>query len=38
MSGTVLRAPLELGGLPRYFREIRKFPMLKPSEEFTLAK
>ena len=26
------------GGLSRYLDEIRKFPMLEPSEEFTLAK
>ncbi len=26
------------GGLSRYLSEIRKFPMLKPDEEFTLAK
>ena len=26
------------GGLSRYLDEIRKFPMLEPNEEFTLAK
>ncbi|MCF6198467.1 MAG: RNA polymerase factor sigma-32, partial [Hyphomicrobiaceae bacterium] len=26
------------GGLSRYLSDIRKFPMLKPDEEFTLAK
>ncbi|WP_440131075.1 sigma factor, partial [Klebsiella pneumoniae] len=26
------------GGLSRYLDEIRKFPMLEPTEEFTLAK
>ncbi|MBZ0216259.1 MAG: RNA polymerase factor sigma-32, partial [Fimbriimonadaceae bacterium] len=26
------------GGLTRYFTEIRKFPMLEPKEEYTLAK
>ncbi|MCP4932866.1 MAG: RNA polymerase sigma factor RpoH [bacterium] len=30
-----LRGP---GGLSRYLSDIRKFPMLKPDEEFTLAK
>jgi RNA polymerase sigma-32 factor len=38
MSTTAMITSLELGGLPRYLDEIRKFPMLERNEEFTLAK
>ncbi|KQS77566.1 MULTISPECIES: RNA polymerase sigma factor RpoH [Methylobacterium] len=37
MAGTLPVLANE-GGLSRYLDEIRKFPMLEPSEEFTLAK
>lgn len=33
-----LPAPTPEGGLSRYMREIRKFPMLDPEEEYMLAK
>jgi len=38
MASTVLPALLNEGGLSRYLDEIRRFPMLKPDEEFMLAK
>ncbi|MCJ2015694.1 RNA polymerase sigma factor RpoH [Methylobacterium sp. J-076] len=37
MAGTLPMLANE-GGLSRYLDEIRKFPMLEPTEEFTLAK
>ncbi len=38
MSQTTLPSISSEGGLPGYLREIRKFPMLAPGEEFVLAK
>jgi RNA polymerase sigma-32 factor len=38
MASTVLPALLNEGGLSRYLDEIRRFPMLKPDEEYMLAK
>jgi len=38
MASTVLPALLSEGGLSRYLDEIRRFPMLKPDEEYMLAK
>ncbi len=36
--GNFLSVPAEGTGLSRYLDEIRRFPMLEPEEEFTLAK
>lgn len=38
MRNTALSVSLGFGIPPRCLDEIRKFPMLEPSEEFTLAK
>ena len=38
MQNTSLSVSSEFGIPPRYLDEIRKFPMLEPAEEFTLAK
>ncbi|MER2268592.1 RNA polymerase sigma factor RpoH [Methylobacterium oxalidis] len=38
MQNTSLSVSSEFGIPPRYLDEIRKFPMLEPTEEFTLAK
>jgi RNA polymerase sigma-32 factor len=38
MAQTTLPVLTPEGGLSRYLEEIRKFPMLEPQEEFTLAK
>lgn len=38
MRYTNLPAPSQEHGLGRYLQEIKKFPMLEPEEEFTLAK
>ena len=41
MATTTTRSLPQLtpeGNLARYLQEIRRFPMLEPNEEFTLAK
>src|SRR5690606_1656734 len=38
MSKIVVPTITSDGGLSRYLQEIRKFPMLKPEQEFMLAK
>ena len=38
MAGNLPIISSEEGGLSRYLTEIRKFPMLEPDEEYTLAK
>ena len=38
MAQTSLPVLTPEGGLSRYLDEIRKFPMLEPKEEYTLAK
>ena len=38
MSYTRLPAPSPEQGLSNYMREIRKFPMLEPEQEYMLAK
>ena len=38
MSKITLPSPSSQGSLAKYLQEIRKFPMLKVEEEFTLAK